>query len=169
MSIDNFLVDKLDRAMTWVQKRGVSLCHVHVFVAGLTLVTGLTSTRDSICFVLLGGFWGTYLYFTIAWSNRNAGYPLNWRKLNTLNAEALRYRETERRVRLFWFFSFLIFVSVDTIDYFIAGYSDWPHRAYCDFSFFCAGMTCWLNTASFIGFQPSTKRETSGVTQGAGA
>lgn len=100
--MDRWLIDKLDAAMTWAQKRGVSLVAAHCWVMALVLfghVGARIIDQDKAGVVFQGVVWGVALYSYLLWAQRSRDYRQNVRLAQRLNAEAIGLRDRERSAR----------------------------------------------------------------------
>lgn len=101
--MDRWLLDKIDRATTKMQRKGYLLTSTHAYVAGITFVSNLAyaNMQPTRWFLipLAGAVWGCYLWGTTKWARENEDYPASARILERLDAEALESRESDGWLR----------------------------------------------------------------------
>ena len=105
MKLDLWMLDRLDTFTTKLQRKGILLTSVHVYVAGVTLASNVVNpvVIDHRWLVPFAGLvWGVSLFFKLKWADENKDYPSSVRMMEKLNAKALRNREDDCVMRWMW-------------------------------------------------------------------
>jgi len=109
-TLDAFILSLIDSAVIKLQRRGWLLTNIYVGFSAAVLLFGLSSaltpslSPDMLGLVIV--FWGTWLFFSVRWAERNKDYPQSVKLTKQLNARAVYERENSSAVflRLFWLF-----------------------------------------------------------------
>lgn len=147
--MDAYLIEKLDRVTTKLQKKGIKLTHIHVVAMVLTMFANIANNHgDPLGTVFSGVVWGAWLYGYQKWANENSDYSEVQRKMLSLNARVMLDREFQIIVRVVWFMIWPIDI--------LKAYSEIRQTHYLDAVVTMLSIVtptlCWyLNCCTFLG------------------
>jgi len=154
--LDAAILNKLDRATTYAQRRGILLTNIHVGACGATLLLTMSShmipTPDPFGVGLSVVVWGSWLFGYLIWAKDNKDYPTSSRMMERLNVAAVHLRESEYFMRCFWLF--LLLLTVAGCIFRLVHYKDMAEIASAvlnNIGCACATTMWYLNGCMFLG------------------